>query len=510
MSFDIRKYIPFLGKTKRTSISLQAIDGHEEYRIPLSVINISYSFLSWEELNSSTIIQLISEELKVNSTIVKEDIENILKGMRTDLICCIEYPYIEEYYRDCYYSYYSRKHNIINRNCFRISFFDSSVTESNFYSSDLSDKFYGYIVCRPTPRRIIGYTFLSPQIYKENNFSICICKRDVSIMGRILEVSGFPFCGQDGEMNTCAENAIVIMFDYFSRRYNKYSRVLPSQIASLMSDSVLNRKQPSVGLDMDTVASIIETRGMATRRYIRQDENKSVSYGIKPEKFLQILHIYIESGIPIYASSSSHVFLIIGRENLYLENGAKIVCMNDNEYPYSFMESMDSIDEFIVPISENILLNADDLDFDECIKNIGKLFPKTEFLREGIEYFHRIYMTTSRSYKAYIANSELSKENKDLAVSIAMPKFVWVCEFISKGLIENSLDSTYIDLAVVLDATDSSLGYNHLLMLKSREKMVIPCTDKTRFQRKQYSIIDSNESMLPFARNLKSKHTQWK
>ena len=115
-------------------------------------------------------------------------------------------------------------------------------------------------------------------------------------------------------------------------------------------------------------------------------------------------------------------------------------------------------------------------------------------------------MTTSRSYKAYIANSELSKENKDLAVSIAMPKFVWVCEFISKGLVENDLDSTYIDLAVVLDATDS----NHLLMLKSREKMIIPCTDKTRFQRKQYLMCDSSESMLPFARNLKSKHTQWK
>ena len=76
MSFDIRKYIPFLRKTKRTSVPLQAIDGHEEYRIPLSVINISYSFLSWEDLNSSTIIQLISEELKVNSTIVKEDMEN--------------------------------------------------------------------------------------------------------------------------------------------------------------------------------------------------------------------------------------------------------------------------------------------------------------------------------------------------------------------------------------------------------------------------------------------------
>ena len=89
--------------------------------------------------------------------------------------------------------------------------------------------------------RIIGYTFLSPRIYLHNNYSICLCKRTISVMGRLLETTGFPFCGQDGEMNQCAENAIVILFDYFSRRYNKYSRVLPSQIADITYNNLCKR-----------------------------------------------------------------------------------------------------------------------------------------------------------------------------------------------------------------------------------------------------------------------------
>ena len=56
---------------------------------------------------------------------------------------------------------------------------------------------------------------------------------------------------------------------------------------------------------------------------------------------------------------------------------------------------------------------------------------------------------------------------------------------------------------MVLDATDYPIGYNHLLLLKTKEKMFVPDSDKTIFQRKVYSIFDSHESMSPFMNNLK-------
>lgn len=506
---NLKKFFSFSHRSKTPIVPLQAIDGHEEYQIPLPVTNISFMFFPLGDLLSAEKIQMFSEELGIDPSIVKKDIEQLLTNMRDDMVCCMEYPYVEEYYRDSYYSFYSRKHIDSNRNCFRISFFHDSVNENNYYQAELSSIFLGYVVLRPTPRRVIGYTFLSPKAYKDNNFSICICKRSVSIMGRLLEVTGFPFCGQDGEMNSCAENAMVVMFDYFSRRYNKYSRLLPSQIAALLSDSVLNRKQPSIGLDMDTVSNIIENMGMATRRYIRQREDVEEPNYLNAEQFESLLHIFVESGIPIYASSTSHIFLVIGREDKYFENGAKLVCMDDNESPYHILDSTDEIEEFIVPISENVLLNAECLNFDECVASLSKQIPNIELLVPDNDAFRRVYLTTSRSYKAYIANSSLSDENKAIAISVAMPRFVWVCEFANKQNVKDQIPSTTLDLLVVLDATEYPSGCNHLLMIKTKERLIIPTTDKTRLQRKRYSMFESTEIMSPFMNNLKGKHTQW-
>lgn len=508
----MKDFFPFCKqKNKKQEITVRPIDGHEEYRTPMPVINISFIFCTKPELLSATNIQIIAEELNVNPAVVKDDLERILKDTSNNLFCCMEYPYVEEYYRDSYYSFYSRKHRNYNRNCFRISFFKPEITEDNFLDVDMEDKFLGYVVLRPTPKRIIGYTFLSPLIYQNNNYSICLCKRTVSIMGRLLTNTGFPFCGQDGEMNQCAENAIIILFDYFSRRYNKYSRVLPSQIANQVSNNLSNRNQPSIGLDMDTVAAIIENMGMATRQYTKgeTDNDNNQDHVLNTSEFDRILHIYIESGLPVYACTSTHAFLMVGRENKFFCKGAKVVCMNDNEQPYFLRNSIEDVEEFIVPVAENILLDAEQLNPDNMTCELQKIFSSIEFLSKEHEYYHRIFLTTSRSYKAYLTESSLSKENKSLAVCTAMPRFIWVCESYQKKKIKDELNSNEIDLTIVVDATDYAFGCNHLLMVKTNKKMIVPTTDKTRLQRKTYLVIDSTENMKPFMRNLKGIHTSW-
>ncbi len=491
--------------------SPQPIDGHEAYREALPVINISFIFCDLEDLFSSTKIQLIAEELNVNSAIVIEDLKRTLQGTIEDVRCCIEYPYVEEYYRDTYYGFYSRKHKEYNRNCFRISFFKPTVTEDNFFKVDMNNNYLGYMVLRPTPKHIIGYTFLSPRIYRNNTFSICLCKRTILVMGRMLETTGFPFCSQDGEMNQCAENAIVILFDYFSRRYNKYSRVLPSEIAIEVSNNLSNRNQPSIGLDMDTVARVMEAMGMATRRYIKAKEGETdiQNHVYNSTEFYKLMQIYVESGLPIYACTDTHAFLIVGRENKFFSKGARVVCMNDNEQPYSLRDSLEDLEEFIVPIAENILLDAEQLNPKETLKALNNSFPDLDLLVDGQNYYHRIFLTTSRSYKSYLAKSALSNENKLLAICTAMPRYIWVCESFNEHDILDDINLNHIDLITVLDATDYAYGCNHLLMVKSKEKLVIPTTDKTRLQRKTYSILDSKESMRPFMRNLKGQHTSW-
>lgn len=182
---------------------------------PLSTENITFSFCNINYLQDEAFISLVSDELKVPDDKVGIGIRRMIKDMRQDIICCIEYPYIDVYYRDTYYSFYSKKHCDYSRYCFRISFFSDDVNEHNFYDLNLSDKFYGYMVLRPTVRRVVGYTFLSPALFEEREFVCCLCKKDVSVYGRKLSVTGFPFCGQDGEAVSCAEISLMMMMDYF-------------------------------------------------------------------------------------------------------------------------------------------------------------------------------------------------------------------------------------------------------------------------------------------------------
>ena len=74
----IKKIISQVKKKKsKHDIIVHPIDGHEEYRNPLPVINISFIFCNKKELLSATNIQIIAEELNVDSLVVKEDLKRI-------------------------------------------------------------------------------------------------------------------------------------------------------------------------------------------------------------------------------------------------------------------------------------------------------------------------------------------------------------------------------------------------------------------------------------------------
>lgn len=154
-------------------------------------------------------------------------------------------------------------------------------------------------------------------------------------------------------------------------------------------------------------------------------------------------------------------------------------------------------------------MNAEQLNPDKTISELKKLFPSICFLSQEHEYYHRIFLTTSRSYKAYLASSPLTMLNKNLSICTAMPRYIWVCESYKKDELQNEIISNYADLITVVDATDYAYGCNHLLMVKTLDKLIIPTTDRTRLQRKTYSIFDSSEKMKPFMRNLKGLHTSW-
>lgn len=489
---------------------LKEIEGRVDIREPLATYNITYRFVSLFKLTTYDTLLMLSEELNVPFKVVKDDLTKLTKGMVSDLTVCIEYPYVDETYRDTYYSFYARKHTGYNRYCFRLSFFQAEINEGNFYDSELNSVYRGYCVLRPTPRRVIGYTFISPQIYKENNYSICLCERSSFIRGRRVATRAFPFSGQDGEMNTCAETCVTMMFDYFSRRYNKYASILPSQIASQLTESVLNRQQPSVGIDVDTIASIMNVYNLKTRQYTKKlsDENNDDSH-YEEYIFKRLLHIYIESGFPLYIATKDHAMLAIGRQNKIFYYSPQIITMNDSRKPYWMLQNENDIISFIVPMPENILLNVDVLDPVKDLANLSADYHTANIDVNDSDYYNRVYLTTSRSYKSYIVNSSLKAENKDLVISIAMPKFIWVCESIKKSDMKKSIQEIKISNIAIFDSTDYPSEYNHILMVKSRTKLLVPYADRTHMRKRLYKVQSSNEILTPFTSNLKGLIDNW-
>ena len=176
---------------------------------------------------------------------------------------------------------------------------------------------------------------------------------------------------------------------------------MPSQIASHLTDCILDRKQPSVGVDVDTIASIMNVFNLNTRQYYKvlsEDDVNSSHYS--EDDFKRLLHIYIESGFPLYVVTQQHAMLAIGRQNRLFYYSPKIVVVNDEKKPYWQLQNEDDILSFIVPVPENILLNVDVLDPTKDLEILSRDYPIADIHVNDTDYYNRVYLTTSRSYKS--------------------------------------------------------------------------------------------------------------
>ena len=108
---------------KITVPQLQELEGIPEYQQILPTHKINYRFISYAKLKEFDNLRIFAEELNVPISILRNDLTTLTRGMNHKITICIEYPYVDELYRDTYYSFYARKHAKYNRFCFRLSFF---------------------------------------------------------------------------------------------------------------------------------------------------------------------------------------------------------------------------------------------------------------------------------------------------------------------------------------------------------------------------------------------------
>ena len=485
-------------------------------------------FIKKDELISSKIISEFQKIISVGHKIIENDIKTVTDVIRNDVVCFVEYPYVERIYRDSYYSFFSKKHKHCYRDSIRISFFLNSLTEEEFYSysdEELNDKFLGYISLRPTTFRVIGNSFLSPKaMANHDDFVCCLCKKVILVNGRIVTVTGFPYCGQDSESITCAEVSILNIMSYFSHKYPEYSTILPSQIAKILSKQVPERQLPSHGLRYLEIAFVLKKLGFGTRIY--SAEGKDL---FDKGEFKELLFIYIESGLPIILMSENHAVLAIGRKNMSkvsLTNGNclnmltkkhhsftdffdQLLIMDDNKSPYKMVDynnlfgKKGSFMYFIVPFYPKIHLEAHQIkslfwQIQEALREKENIL----FVKPNEDYIFKYFFTSSKSYKNYIAKSVgLSVEFKKIISRKSMPKFIWIGEIIRDKNLKND---PIVEGIIALDATESGL-HGNLLFAKNFEYLIIKPSQSGKYVRIPFD----NENLKTYKNNLKGTHTQW-
>lgn len=420
-------------------------------------------------------------------TDLENEVSRLLDELRDDLYLVIEYPYVDKFYRDSYYNYYSSKHNNYQRDCIRVSLFEGEIEIGQFIKQEkhesLEEAYLGFFILRPTINSIMGRSMINPKAFDDSNFKICSCSVNSMIYGLKANAKGFPHSSQDGESIKCAETTIWELMEYFSNKYSEYKPTLPHEINLAIERFSFQRQLPSNGLSMDQISFALKQFGFGTRVYSKD------TYG---DEIYEIIDTYVESGIPVVvglqSSDIGHVILCIGKEtithieldevkkNEYFKNdeavnyfmpfgeNSRYVVQDDNLIPYRLVQLNNpgelyqddelkkyQIDSIVVPLYPKIYLEAVLAKklFFELLKD------NTLGLELQSDFIFRYYLASSRTFKNHISKLEkLGEDIKNSLLLTKMPKFIWCGEIYDRD--EFNSNEKRAKSLILLDATEAN------------------------------------------------------
>jgi hypothetical protein len=468
---------------------------------------------------------------------IRKKLEEYFGQIREDIHILIETDYVDKMYRDLYYNYFSTKLYHYDRNCIRISFFDSPITDEKFYTLEGTLKareendYLGFLVIRPTFPQIIGRNVLSPRALKPEfgNFRICAACFPATANGVKFEVEGFPHASKDGEMQCCGDITIWAMMEYFGNKYPEYCVALPSKIMASLENITHERLLPTAGLGVTSISYALKKQGLGTKVFSRKEHGD--------DDFEQFFSCYIESGLPVVAviegnevnpseePDSYHAVICIGHEEEDLEKCAgkaeeefaemegeikiydwdrcekQFIFMDDNCPPYRKAHlnkpveyySKSAITHFVVPLYSKIYLDV------KVAKEQILRYIKTRELyylnpQWNQQIILRVFLTSSRSYKQYIMhNKEINLKIQEIICELDVPKFIWVGELSTPGWVRKKQINGFI----ILDATGSKeTGDDALLFITNSTRITYKSDEPTINQFREVGPDESDEPTI--------------
>jgi hypothetical protein len=398
----------------------------------------------------------------------------------------LELAYVDKYYRDIYYTYYSKQHYNYDRFCVRLSLFDGKISNLVNYLNSTDIKLIGFIVVRPIYAESIGHTIIDPKYLQDEPVKSVYCRTSefkALIFGRSFVINAFPWRKQT-EVQTCAEISLINIFEYYSNQYKDYPQILPSEIRDAEARDLHESAYPSRGINYQVYSKILCEKGFAARLYTSKAIENSVSTysGENPAKTIKrLFHYYIESGIPVSASliprsggGSGHSIICIGHscENPDFDSvdrvvsyGTKLAIIDsadlfevymvadDNQIPYALrpfdtltLHKDLSIQNLVVALYKNIGIDALQAQklfysvlFDDKLGILrwtdAKIIDECENENGRPEIVFRMFLASSATFldkKTSIVRSDNhSKREYEDAIfysKASMPKLVWVCQ----------------------------------------------------------------------------------
>lgn len=321
-----------------------------------------------------------------------------------EILASVEKYHVDTTYRDLYYSQYARRHFDVSRFTYRVSFFDyfimgdgtqpkengASFDEAHNLStwastptSTIQEAYLGSVVINPVAKTLICKAFLEPgrsmywpcthpnvnnQLIRDDTY-LRLSEYRVNIAGKKLGIDAFPYHAQDGEALSCAEVTLLNLIRYYSNEYSGYPNAEPSDVLDSERLRAYSRVIPAKGMSYQTLCSILGDFGLKPEIYdqrgITRRRNAARSSTFDAQ---QIIHTYLESGIPIAVNVEpvsdpidGHSLVVIGHgeqnEGLLDRARDNAVLLNERTGPVE--EGTDSVGVVDLPFTIRMLHSSD-------------------------------------------------------------------------------------------------------------------------------------------------------
>jgi hypothetical protein len=373
-----------------------------------------------------------------------------------------------------------------------------------------NDAYLGYVVIKPIPEVFIGATLLRTYPYSQTvmrNYN-SIRPYNINLFGLEFSLKTLIFQEQDKNVSSCATASLWYAFHYLSHEYNlpKLSLLEITRIAGhkYYADG---RIFPSTGLDMIQVGKTIVSLGLIYE--LRNSDKLSEELEIVKA----FIYAYNRGGFPVLMGlnileKGYHLITLVGYEEVqsnkqlsqntnFRANHLKkfyahdehtcpfariyisdfnntsdqneildfkkylASCNNESKrnlqtskfqvkinYTYSENEILSEyclLTNLVIPLPPEIRIKFEDVQKE--IKLIDTFFEAV--FKSNIVW--DIFIDKSNKYKVEARkNTKLNKEQKNIILFEALPKFVWI----ARGLINNE-----VVIEMVLDSTDMNMQF---------------------------------------------------